>query len=220
MSVAADTTTWLKKEELEFELDTPLKRSQYKEVIERLHLLWSHPLAGPLRDGYLFRFQRRGARAEAPGAASPVTPAKSRFVRPGTVHTIGRRKASTAQLWLKENGSGKFTVNKQALYEYFPKDSDRLEAFAPLRLLDALGKFDVMCSTRGGGSTGQAGAIRLALSRALVEMDPAARPTLRGAGFLTRDSRAVERKKPGQKKARKKFQWYVGVSPPPRGAPH
>ena len=78
-----------------------------------------------------------------------------------------------------------------------------------MRLLDAINGYHIMCTVRGGGATGQAGAIRLGVSRALERLDPALRPALRKAGFLTRDSRVVESKKPGQKKARKKFTWYA-----------
>ncbi len=123
-----------------------------------------------------------------------------------TIHTIGRRKASVARLYMSK-GKGKMTVNGRDFKEYFPVDTMQFKLEQPFRKVDLLGKFDVEISVTGGGNTGQAEAIRLAMSRALCEFDSENRPALKSEGLLTRDSRVVERKKPGQKKARKKFQW-------------
>ena len=123
-----------------------------------------------------------------------------------TIHTIGRRKASVARIYLSK-GKGKITVNGKDFKEYFPVDTMQYKLQQPFNIADLTGKFDVKVNVNGGGTTGQAEAIRLAISRALCEIDPENRVSLKPEGMLTRDSRIVERKKPGQKKARKKFQW-------------
>ena len=123
-----------------------------------------------------------------------------------TIHTIGRRKASVARIYLSK-GKGKITVNGKDFKEYFPVDTMQYKLEQPFNIADLAGKFDVKANVNGGGTTGQAEAIRLAISRALCELDPENRVSLKPEGMLTRDSRIVERKKPGQKKARKKFQW-------------
>ena len=123
-----------------------------------------------------------------------------------TIHTIGRRKASVARIYLSK-GKGKITVNGKDFKEYFPVDTMQYKLEQPFNIADLAGKFDVKVNVNGGGTTGQAEAIRLAISRALCEMNPENRVSLKPEGMLTRDSRVVERKKPGQKKARKKFQW-------------
>jgi small subunit ribosomal protein S9 len=123
-----------------------------------------------------------------------------------TIHTIGRRKASVARIYMSK-GKGKITVNGKDFKEYFPVDTMQYKLQQPFNIADLAGKFDVKVNVNGGGTTGQAEAIRLAISRALCEIDPENRVSLKPEGMLTRDSRIVERKKPGQKKARKKFQW-------------
>ena len=123
-----------------------------------------------------------------------------------TIHTIGRRKASVARIYMSE-GKGNITVNGKDFKEYFPVDTMQFKLEQPFNITNVAGKFDVKVNVNGGGTTGQAEAIRLAISRALCELDPENRITLKPEGMLTRDSRVVERKKPGQKKARKKFQW-------------
>ena len=123
-----------------------------------------------------------------------------------TIHTIGRRKASVARIYMSK-GQGNITVNGKDFKEYFPVDTMQYKLQQPFNITDLVGKFDVKVNVNGGGTTGQAEAIRLAISRALCEMNPENRVSLKPEGMLTRDSRVVERKKPGQKKARKKFQW-------------
>ncbi len=118
----------------------------------------------------------------------------------------GRRKESTARATLIP-GSGKGTVNGKKLEDYLTRDTLINHALRPLEITENLGKYDIICSARGGGLSGQAGAIRLAIARALKVMDPDLRAILRAGGFLTRDAREVERKKYGQPKARKKFQY-------------
>ncbi len=118
----------------------------------------------------------------------------------------GRRKESTARATLVP-GSGRSSVNGKKLEDYLTRDTLINHALRPLEITENLGKYDVICSARGGGLSGQAGAIRLAIARALKVMDPDLRAKLRAGGFLTRDPREVERKKYGQPKARKKFQY-------------
>ena len=123
-----------------------------------------------------------------------------------TIHTIGRRKASVARIYLNK-GKGAITINKKDYKDFFPVEGLQKKVLQPFSILDLEGKFDVQVSVNGGGNTGQADAIKLAIARALCELDLENRPALKAEGLLTRDPRVVERKKPGQKKARKKFQW-------------
>ena len=122
------------------------------------------------------------------------------------IHAIGRRKSSVARVYLKE-GKGNIVVNGKDFKEYFPVESMQYKIEQPFKLLDTKSNFDISINVVGGGNTGQAEAIRLAISRALCDIDSENRSMLKSNGLLTRDSRVVERKKPGQKKARKKFQW-------------
>lgn len=123
-----------------------------------------------------------------------------------TYTAVGRRKTSVARIILAP-GSGKVTVNRRSLEVYFPLETLRGEVMKPLVTTQLSGKFDVRATVEGGGSTGQAGAIKLGIARALVDMSEDHKPPLRAAGLLTRDPRMVERKKYGQKKARKRFQF-------------
>jgi small subunit ribosomal protein S9 len=122
------------------------------------------------------------------------------------IHAIGRRKEAVCRLYMRP-GSGKWDVNGRTLGDYFPRPVLVTSIQQPFTATDTLGRFDVQANVNGGGSTGQAGALRLAVSRALVKLDEAHRRKLRDLGLLTRDARAVERKKPGRPKARKRFQF-------------
>ena len=123
-----------------------------------------------------------------------------------TTHTIGRRKEARCRLYLKP-GSGKWQVNGRTLGDYFPRSAHVAAIQQPFTATDSLGRFDIIAKVEGGGLTGQAGALRLAVARALVKIDETHRRKLRDLGLLTRDARAVERKKPGRPKALKKFQF-------------
>ena len=125
---------------------------------------------------------------------------------PMRFHAVGRRKTSVARVYLKP-GSGKWEVNGRTLGDYFPRASLVQLIQQPFTVTDTLGAFDVKANVNGGGVTGQAGALRLGIARALVTVDEQHRHKLREQGLLTRDSRAVERKKPGQPGARKRFQF-------------
>ena len=118
----------------------------------------------------------------------------------------GRRKSSTARVFLRP-GNGTITVNQQPLDEYFGRETSRMVVRQPLELVEMTEKFDVTVTVKGGGNNGQAGAIRLGITRALIEFDEALRSPLRKAGYVTRDARSVERKKVGLRKARKKPQF-------------
>ena len=121
-------------------------------------------------------------------------------------YATGKRKTSIARLWLQE-GEGRFVVNQMALNDYFSRETARMVIKQPLELTDNLGKFDIFINVSGGGSSGQAGAVKHGISRALLEFNPELRSLLKKAGFLTRDPRAKERKKYGQRKARARFQF-------------
>ncbi|HOO84045.1 MAG TPA: 30S ribosomal protein S9 [Prolixibacteraceae bacterium] len=122
------------------------------------------------------------------------------------VNALGRRKAAVARIYVTE-GSGNITINKRELKEYFPQETLQYVVLQPLNLLNVAGQYDIKVNLDGGGFNGQAEALRLAISRAMVKIDPENKPELKKAGFMTRDPREVERKKPGQPKARKRFQF-------------
>ncbi len=122
------------------------------------------------------------------------------------INTIGRRKTSVARIYMQP-GKGKISVNNKDMQEYFPVDIMQIIVKQPLTTVDADGKYDIKVNVDGGGVKGQAEAIRLAIARALCEVDEEFRPPLKKEGFLTRDSRMVERKKYGRRKARRRFQF-------------
>ena len=122
------------------------------------------------------------------------------------IHKIGRRKTAVARVYVSE-GEGKITINKKEFAQYFPTPTLQYKVQQPLTLTENVENFDIKVNVFGGGVTGQAEAIRLAISRAMCEIDAENRLTLKPEGLLTRDPRMVERKKFGQKKARKKFQF-------------
>ena len=122
------------------------------------------------------------------------------------INTLGRRKAAVARVYLSE-GKGKITINNRELEEFFPTKPLQYIVNQPFELVEVAGKYDVKVNIFGGGIKGQAEAVRLGITRALIELDAEHRDALKKAGFVTRDPRIVERKKPGQPKARKKFQF-------------
>ena len=122
------------------------------------------------------------------------------------INAIGRRKSAVARVYVTE-GTGKITINKKELNQYFPSAILQYVVKQPLLALEATEKYDIKANLDGGGFTGQSQALRLAIARALVKIDAEDKKALKDHGFLTRDSRAVERKKPGQPKARRRFQF-------------
>ncbi len=122
------------------------------------------------------------------------------------VHSIGRRKSAVARVYVSR-GTGKIFINSREVVNYFPKATSRYIVFQPLNLLKVNENYDFKINVKGGGTTGQAGAIRLGIARALLKLAPNSRTELKAAGFLTRDSRKVERKKYGLSGARKSYQF-------------
>lgn len=122
------------------------------------------------------------------------------------INALGRRKRAVARIFLTE-GTGKITINKRDLTEYFPSPILQYVVKQPLALLDAVEKYDIKVNLDGGGFTGQSQALRLAIARALIKINAEDKKSLRAEGFVTRDSRSVERKKPGRPKARRRFQF-------------
>ena len=123
-----------------------------------------------------------------------------------TLHTVGKRKSAIARIWIKP-GNGLIMINKKPIDDYITRESDKLLIRQPLEISDTLGKYDISVNVRGGGITGQAGAIRHGITRALVGINPEHRLPLKKASLLTRDSRVKERKKYGQPGARARFQY-------------
>lgn len=123
-----------------------------------------------------------------------------------TISTIGRRKAAIARIYMNE-GKGQITVNNRDYKDYFPDKQLHYVVEQPLNLLEVKGNYDIKVNLDGGGIAGQAEALRLAIARALIKVNPEYKSALRAEGFVTRDPRVVERKKPGQPKARKRFQF-------------
>ncbi|MCI5560509.1 MAG: 30S ribosomal protein S9 [Phocaeicola sp.] len=122
------------------------------------------------------------------------------------INALGRRKRAVARVYVTE-GSGKITINKRDLAQYFPSTILQYVVKQPLNTVDAVEKYDIKANLYGGGFTGQSQALRLAIARALVKINPEDKKALRSEGFMTRDSRSVERKKPGRPKARRRFQF-------------
>jgi small subunit ribosomal protein S9 len=148
------------------------------------------------------------ADAETPAApAAPTAPLRDQELDgQGRAYATGRRKDAVARVWLKP-GSGKITVNGRDQEVYFARPTLRLVINQPFQIAGRAGQYDVTCTVKGGGLSGQAGAVKHGISQALTKYEPELRATVKAAGFLTRDSRVVERKKYGRAKARRSFQF-------------
>ena len=148
------------------------------------------------------------AKAKTEPKAETVTVKKEKATGPKELITYatGRRKSAVARVWVKR-GNGKITVNGKGLEQYFARPVLRMIINQPFAAIDRIGNFDISCTVIGGGLSGQAGAVRLGIAKALDEYDSTFHKPLRTGGFLTRDSRVVERKKYGHKKARRSFQF-------------
>ena len=144
--------------------------------------------------------------ATAVAAEEAAAPAEPKIDKFGRAYATGRRKDSAARVWIKP-GTGLVIVNCRDQSEYFARPVLRMLLAQPFALTERLNQFDVICTVKGGGLSGQAGAVRHGISRALVNYEPTLRPPLKAGGFLTRDSRVVERKKYGKRKARRSFQF-------------
>lgn len=189
-----------------------IRKSGYTDNdIANLMAGFYEPVGLPHLDDYKFvdmDAERRKKRREM--ELAKMAEMAKRWVRKvdeqGFAHGVGRRKTSSARVWIKE-GQGRVVINKKHHDMYFNSMDDRAQYLEPFVVTDTVGMFDTFVLVRGGGTTGQAGAVRHGLSRALMWYDPSLRGTLKKAGMLTRDPRKVERKKPGKAKARKSFQW-------------
>jgi small subunit ribosomal protein S9 len=144
--------------------------------------------------------------AVAANATAPVAPVKPKVDAKGRAYATGRRKNAIARVWIKR-GTGKVTVNGKVIEAYFARPVLRMLVQQPMIAVNRNTQMDVECTVVGGGLSGQAGAVRHGISRALTHFEPDLRPALKKGGFLTRDSRAVERKKYGKAKARRSFQF-------------
>ncbi len=143
---------------------------------------------------------------EAMGMEPEAALPEPRIDEHGRAYATGKRKDAVARVWIKP-GPGKITVNGRELEKYFARPTLRMILKQPLEAAERLDQYDVICTVSGGGLSGQAGAVRHGISRALVNYEPALRPVLKKGGFLTRDARVVERKKYGKRKARRSFQF-------------
>ncbi len=139
-------------------------------------------------------------------AAQPAVEAKPKLDAQGRAYATGKRKNAVARVWIKP-GSGKITINERDSPIYFARPVLRMLLNQPFVVANRLGQYDVICTVAGGGLSGQAGAVRHGISKALTYYEPELRPVLKAQGFLTRDSRVVERKKYGKAKARRSFQF-------------
>lgn len=146
-----------------------------------------------------------GAPAEAAAIVAETT-VEPKIDQHGRSYGTGRRKASVARVWIKP-GSGRMTVNGKSVTDYFARPTLQMHALSPFAVASRLNQYDLFCTVTGGGLSGQAGAVRHGLTRALMAFEPGLRPVLKQAGFVTRDSRVVERKKYGRAKARRSFQF-------------
>jgi small subunit ribosomal protein S9 len=149
-----------------------------------------------------------GTIAETPAApAAPTMPLREQMLdKQGRAYATGRRKDAVARVWIKP-GSGKVVVNGRDQETYFARPTLRLVIDQPFQVSERAGQYDVIATVKGGGLSGQAGAVKHGIAQALTKFEPALRGVVKAAGFLTRDSRAVERKKYGRAKARKSFQF-------------
>jgi small subunit ribosomal protein S9 len=147
------------------------------------------------------------AAAVAPVVQTPTTPLRQQELdKFGRAYATGRRKDAVARVWLKP-GTGKITINGRDQEVYFARPTLRLVINQPFGVAERVGQYDVVCTVKGGGLSGQAGAVKHGISQALTRYEPVLRAPVKAAGFLTRDSRAVERKKYGKAKARRSFQF-------------
>ncbi|KAG9455595.1 hypothetical protein H6P81_000103 [Aristolochia fimbriata] len=177
-------------------------------VLKELEGIEGLPPLSEIEDIRLAKAERKSTRAEMERKKQEeIAKTHVRQVdEKGRAYGTGRRKCSIARVWIQP-GDGKFTVNDKQFDVYFPILDHRANLLQPFSETKTLGLWDVNCTVKGGGVSGQVGAVRLGISRALQNWEPGLRPYLRSAGFLTRDPRVVERKKPGKAKARKSFQW-------------
>ncbi|XP_075950771.1 small ribosomal subunit protein uS9m [Anarhichas minor] len=202
--ISLGTSRWLTKEELEVLLVETISSHDYNRFIQLMERLLSMPYCATEED-----FVLRHRRTLESLSRKQMVPTLERDERGVAFSTAdGRRKTSTSSVVLGDCGSGRITINSKDYLHYFPVLQDREQLMFPLQFMGMLGRFDLECTVSGGGRSGQAGALRLAVSRALLSfLSEGEVETMRQAGLLTPDPRVRERKKPGQEGARKKFTW-------------
>jgi len=185
------------------------KKSDKKSLSDLAQLTQEAPAAAPVEAEAQAEAQAPAEEAAAPPAPPPVEAAPLReqqLDKYGRAYATGRRKDAVARVWLKP-GSGRIEVNGREQEVYFARPTLRLVINQPFDIADRRGQYDVVATVVGGGLSGQAGAVKHGISQALTRYEPALRAVVKQAGFLTRDSRAVERKKYGRAKARRSFQF-------------
>uniref|UniRef100_A0A8C6SQP7 Small ribosomal subunit protein uS9m n=1 Tax=Neogobius melanostomus TaxID=47308 RepID=A0A8C6SQP7_9GOBI len=202
--ISLGTSQWMLKEELEGELLETISPHDYTHFIQLMERLLTMPYCAN-EEEFVMRFRRQ---LEAPATAQMVPELQRDEQGVAFCTADGRRKSSTSSVVLRDCGSGRITINGQDYIRYFTVLQDREQLMFPFQFTDTLGRFDLTCTVEGGGRSSQAGALRLALSRALLTFLPQGDvENLRQAGLLTSDPRVRERKKPGQEGARRKFTW-------------
>uniref|UniRef100_A0A671WV46 Small ribosomal subunit protein uS9m n=1 Tax=Sparus aurata TaxID=8175 RepID=A0A671WV46_SPAAU len=202
--ISLSASRWLKKEELEELLVENISIQDYNRFIQLMESLLSMPYC-TIEEEFVLRY-RQNLEAQSRKQAMPVLERDERGVAFSTAD--GRRKTSDSTVTLRDCGSGRITINGRDYLQYFPVLQDREQLMFPLQFMGMLGRFDLECTVSGGGRSSQAGALRLAISRGLLSfLSDGEMENMRQAGLLTPDPRVRERKKPGQKKARKKFTW-------------
>ncbi|XP_070786861.1 small ribosomal subunit protein uS9m [Enoplosus armatus] len=202
--ISLGTSRWLTEEELEVLLVETISSHDYNRFIQLMERMLSLPYCATEQE-FVLRYRRQ---LEAQSRKQMVPPLERDERGVAFTTSDGRRKSSEASVVLRDCGSGRVTVNNQDYLHYFPVLQDREQLMFPLQFMGVLGRFDLECTVSGGGRSGQVGALRLAVSRALLSfLSEGEVETMRQAGLLTPDPRVRERKKPGQEGARKKFTW-------------
>nr|XP_019960225.1 PREDICTED: 28S ribosomal protein S9, mitochondrial [Paralichthys olivaceus] len=203
-TISLGTSRWLTKEEVDTLLVETVSTHDYNRFIQLMERLLSVPYCG-VEEEFVLRY-RRQLEAQSRKQMVPPLERDERGVAFST--SEGRRKTSTSSVVLRDCGSGRITVNGKDYVHYFPVLQDREQLMFPLQFTGTLGRFDLECTVSGGGRSGQAGALRLAVARAVLSfLSEGDVESMRQAGLLTPDPRVRERKKPGQEGARKKFTW-------------
>uniref|UniRef100_H3B142 Small ribosomal subunit protein uS9m n=2 Tax=Latimeria chalumnae TaxID=7897 RepID=H3B142_LATCH len=195
---------WLIKEELEEMLVEKLSDHDFARFIQLMEQILTFPYCS-IEEEYIHKFRRK---LEVQSRKQNIEPLQ--YDDKGVAFSVGegKRKTATANVILRDNGSGKVTVNGIDYLHYFPVLQDREQLMFPFQFLDRLGKYDMECTVSGGGRSGQAGAVRVAAARAVLSFITEREVEfMRQAGLLTRDPRKRERKKPGQEGARRKYTW-------------
>ncbi|XP_011604724.2 small ribosomal subunit protein uS9m [Takifugu rubripes] len=203
-NLSLGTSRWLTKEELELQLVETMSPNDYTHFLQLMERLVSLPYSSN-EEEFVLQYRRQ---LEVQSKKQTVPPLQQDDRGVAFTTAEGRRKSSTSSVTLKDCGSGRVIINGQDYLHYFPILQDREQLMFPLQFVGLLGRFDLECSVSGGGRSSQAGALRLAISRALLcFLSEGEVENLRQAGLLTPDPRVRERKKPGQEGARKKFTW-------------